>query len=506
MSQLHTQLERNLHAKNDRLQAENARLRKIISQLRQVIASLKSENRQQKEAIAKLNAQVAKLEKKAARLQVALDAAQRENKRQAAPFSKGPPKANAKRPGRKSGAAYGKKAHRPPPPPDQIDECYEAPLPDTCPHCGGSDIEEKEVAVQYQAEMPCRPIYRQFNIHVGRCAGCGHRLQGRHRLQTSDAIGAAASQLGPQAQASIVFLNKRCGMSHGKISLVMEEFFGLPITPGGVAQVILRAGRRLKPAYQQIAASVHNSPWAVGDETGWKVGGRRHWLHVVVGDNATWFKIARRRVVAPALQTLGADYRGVLIHDGYSSYGRFRKAEHQQCVNHALNRARKMLRTAVGSAARFPREVIALLTAGLKVRELYKAGQLDENDLADAYLTLSIRLEELTSRPRRNSANARFAKHLRRHASQWFWYLLVPGVDATNWRAEQALRAGVVNRKVWGGNRTDPGRAAQEVTCSVIETCRRQRQSSIQFIADALCSQTPHLLPNLCSRPPPLAK
>jgi hypothetical protein len=33
-------------------------------------------------------------------------------------------------------------------------------------------------------------------------------------------------------------------------------------------------------------------------------------------------------------------------------------------------------------------------------------------------------------------------------------FLTHPGTDATNWRAEQAVRPAVVNRKVWGGNRT----------------------------------------------------
>src|ERR1043165_1851286 len=67
-----------------------------------------------------------------------LDQAQRQSKRQAAPFSKGPPKPTPKRPGRKSGPAHGRHGHRLPPDPAAIDEVLEAPLPQACPSCGGS--------------------------------------------------------------------------------------------------------------------------------------------------------------------------------------------------------------------------------------------------------------------------------------------------------------------------------------------------------------------------------
>ena len=70
---------------------------------------------------------------------------------------------------------------------------------------------------KFQVEIPRKPTHRQFNIHVGRCRRCRRRVQGRHPLQTSDALGAAAAQLGPDAQAVVVELNKQGGLSHGKV-------------------------------------------------------------------------------------------------------------------------------------------------------------------------------------------------------------------------------------------------------------------------------------------------
>ena len=116
-------------------------------------------------------------------------------------------------------------------------------------------------------------------------------MQGRHPLQTSDALGCCGSQLGPDAQAAAVYLNKHAGLSHGKVAHLFRGLFDVPLTAGGVSQVILRAGRRCEPDYQAILARVRLSKWAVPDETGWRVGGLPGWLHVAVTADAIAFGI-----------------------------------------------------------------------------------------------------------------------------------------------------------------------------------------------------------------------
>lgn len=147
---------------------------------------------------------MAELRAQVERLTQLLDEQRRAGKRQAAPFAKGPPRPEPKKPGRKPGKDYGTKAHRQPP--EHIDETYEAPLPVACLACGGP-LAETHIDRQYQVEIPRRPIHRQFNIHVGCCQSFRRRVQGRHPLQTSDALGAAAAQLGPDAQSAVVELN-----------------------------------------------------------------------------------------------------------------------------------------------------------------------------------------------------------------------------------------------------------------------------------------------------------
>jgi hypothetical protein len=132
--------------------------------------------------------------------------------------------------GRKSGAAYGRHGQRPVS--SVIDDTYDVPTPLTCPDCGAA-VDDTHVTVQYQEELPpVRPLVRRFDVHVGRCRECGRRVQGRHPLQTSDAVGAAAVQPGPQAVATAASLNKQLGLSFGKIVTLFADRFGFPLSDG----------------------------------------------------------------------------------------------------------------------------------------------------------------------------------------------------------------------------------------------------------------------------------
>jgi transposase len=437
---------------------------------------------------------VAELEAQVAELSRRLDDALRAGKRQAAPFRKGPPKPDPKTPGRKAGEEHGTHGHRPAPPPDQIRECHEAQLPDACPDCRGRLI-ETEVAQQYQTEIPRRPIVRQFHVHVGRCEQCGQRVQGRHALQTSDALGAAASQVGPDAQAAATVLHTQLGLSHGKVAAVFDTLFGIDLTRGASAQINLRAAARLEPDYQRILTAVRTSEQIAADETGWRIGGHPAWLHVWVADRATAYGIDSQRSAAVLERVIGADWDGILSHDGFASYGRFEAAVHQQCAAHVLRRAQELLETATRGAVRFPRQVIALFTDAIHQRNRFLRGELSLEELQDQREAFDERLLALAGRSRAVPEAERLAKHLWNHAGEWFAFVTDPTIEATNWQAEQAIRPAVVNRKVWGGNRTAAGAHAQGILMSVLETCRRQTRSALDYVSQTLRSVGNLLLP-----------
>lgn len=445
--------------------------------------------------------QIAALNAKVEQLTQLLDQSQRAAKRQAAPFAKGPPQEQPKKPGRKRGRRHGRHGHRRAPPPERIDETHEAPLPDVCPDCGGQ-LHETHVDQQYQTEIPRQPIVRQFNIHCGQCQGCGQACQGRHPLQTSDATGAAASQLGPDAQAAVVYLNKHAGLSHGKIVHALHTLFGIQLSRGASAQIVLRAAARLGSAYDEIQAKLKNSLIITPDETGWRIGGHAVWLHGWVGaDGLTCYHIDPQRGCDALQRVLGIDWSGTLVHDGWASYDAFEHASHQQCQAHVLRRAHELEANASGRAKVFPRQVIELFQESLALRDRFAAQPPSQARRQEAHADFTQRLLDLTQSRRSDPANERLAAHLYGHSEHWFQFLLDPTIPATNYQGEQAMRPAVVNRKVWGGNRTAAGARAQATTMSVLQTCKQQTLDAFAYISQTLCGFITSLFARLQTAP-----
>ncbi len=436
----------------------------------------------------RLRAENEQLRLRLGELEARLEAALRAGKRQSAPFSKGEPKTDPKRPGRKSGEQHGRHGHRQPP--EHVDETVAVDPPCACPDpdCGG-ELEEAGIEEQWQEEiLPPRPIRRRFVIHVGRCRRCGRRVRGRHPLQTSQASGAAAAQVGPEALSLAARLHYELGLSMAKTAAVLEEVCGIRITRGGVAQALARLGERCAPTYGALLSSVRRGLMVVMDETGWRVGGVRVWLWVAAAELVTVYAIRPGRGFAEAAELIGADYAGLLVRDGWGPYRGFKKAVHQTCAAHLLRRCHEMLETARGRGREIPRAVKAILLGALKLRDQRDAGEIAEPDFLTELAKLEQQLRALLARPvsGADSPQGRLLRHLGREFDALFSFLRMPGAPATNWMAEQALRPAVVNRKVWGGNRTWNGASHQERLMTVLRTARQQHRDPIAVLADLL--------------------
>jgi transposase len=443
-----------------------------------------------------LERRVHALEDQVCALTAALEEARRAGKRQAAPFRKNKLVEEPKKSGRKSGENYGKHVRRTPPEDVPVTEEYEARLPVQCPHCDSANVTPTVgTDEQFQTEVECRTIRRRFVIQRGLCLDCGASLVGRHPLQTSTATGAAREQLGAKAHALMGVLNKHLGLSHGKIAWLFEKVFRLKINRSTSVRSIERTGRRDEPAYERIRQDVRAAEQVTPDETGWRVGGRKAWLHAFVTPRATSYEIDPTRSIAPAQRLLGLDWSGRLVHDGWSVYDQFTRAIHQQCNTHLLNRCRELLEVAHGGSARFPEALKALLQKGLATRDRYEQGRISAHGLWSAAGRLRTQLDCLVQGRFTHEGNRRLAKFVAGHAEEVFAYLWHPGMDATNYQGEQAIRPAVVNRKVWGGNRTWVGARAQSVLTSVIRTCIQRGIDILNFLADSLTSPTPRLIP-----------
>ena len=314
-------------------------------------SALAEENEQLWGEVSRLAGENERLRARVGRLEGRLEEARRAGKRQAAPFSRGEPKREPGRPGRRSGEEHGRHGHRVPP--GEVDETLEAPLEPRC-ECGG-EIEHQRTEYQYQDELPePRPVRRRFAVHIGKCRCCGRRHRGRHPFQTADALGAAGCMLGPRAVALATELNKELGLSPQKTAKALARF-GLRVTAGGVVGAIARQARALEPTYRALIEGVRASRAVAPDETGWRINGQKAWLWAFAGENVTVYLIAGGRGYAHAAQVLGEGYAGVLERDGWAPYRRFTTAKHQTCHAHLLRRTGELIAGSVGAGTRSAR-------------------------------------------------------------------------------------------------------------------------------------------------------
>ena len=449
-----------------------------------IVEELSKEVQSLREQLKKAHAEIERLRK-------ALEEALRSLKRQAAPFSKGEPKSDPKRPGRKGGSEYGQRAFRAVP--DHVDEKIPVPLPMKCPDCGGRVIHE-ETQAQYQEDIVRRTIVRRFDVETGHCSGCGGHVQGRHPLQTSDALGAAHVQVGPQALTLAAHLTKQMGISHERTAQILEWGYGLRVSRSALCRTMARLGKKAEPTYEELRKAVRCSLINHLDETGWRVAAHLEWLWVCVSADVTLYAILPGRGFAQAASILGKDYSGFLNHDGWRPYYRFPNAFHQTCLSHLIRRCKDMLATASATAARFPQAVTQVLLQGLALRDRYVRQEISTHGLHVAAGRLVAHMDRLLAKTYQDPANRRLAKHLR-HEQPWlFTFLHCPGIEATNNAAERALRPAVVARKTWGGNRTANGAKTQQSLISILATCRQQAKDSFDRITKLFLSPTPIVL------------
>ena len=440
--------------------------------------------RRQAAMIESLRAEVERLKKE-------LDEAKRAGKRQAAPFSKGAPKADPKRPGRKPGHPP---SHRRAPAPDQVDRTIDVPLPPECPECH-APLAGAPVVVhdQYQIDLPePKPVITRFRAPVARCPACFRRVQGRHPEQTSDALGAAAVQFGPRLLGLAADLKHRLGVSYRKCSSLLLTLTGLVVCSAALVRSGHRLRRLAQPSYDRLVEAARHSAVQHVDETGRKVGGRSAWLWVFADENITLYRIRPSRAHEVVVEVPGEEFGGVLVSDCFLAYDPL-TCDKPKCLAHLLKTCGGIERSETKGAVRFSRRVAALLRKAMALKR--RRGTMGDHGYAVLRGKIRAESDRLLAGTYTDPDNARLAKRLRKQREHLLRSLDHDAVEATNNPAEREIRPAVIARKLSAGNRTDAGAETHAVLATILRTCRRQGRDILGALGDLLRHGPSHTLP-----------
>jgi transposase len=433
------------------------------------IIALSLENRRLKEQLQALQASHQKLEQ-------TLCEWQRQAHRSAAPFRRVQTERSAPpgRPGRPKGHLGSFR-----PAPAHVDEVIQVPL-ESCPHCGGPVCAQRP-RVQYIEEIPeVRPRVSKLTTEQGWCAHCQREVYSTHPLQTGRAGGAAAAQLGPRALALACDLNKAKGLSLRQTTAILAEHFALKLTPGALAQLVQRVGRKLQPEYERMALELRQSPVVHADETSWWVGGPGWWLWVFATAQRTLYVVIRSRAAAVPRAVLGPAFGGVLVSDCLAIYDELNPLQ-QKCYSHHLKALSQALEVA---ASDYLLQVQALLRTALWLKALQ--GPAPAERFALCRNTLQARAHALLATPRAPALEEKVRRRLWKQRDHLFTFLERVEVPATNNLAERQLRPAVIARKISCGNKTPKGALAWAILASVAATCRQSARSVVHLISSQI--------------------
>ena len=263
----------------------------------------------------------------------------------------------------------------------------------------------------------------------------------------------------------------------------------------------LRADRRRSEAERQRLRRecVRGSPVVTADETSWRVDADLQWLWAFITPQITVLAIQPGRGLARAAHVSGVDDAGVLQRDGWQSYRQFRHAALQTGLAHVVRRWRVLLLDFPQPP--FVTAVTAIVQAALATRDRSHAGGVSHHGLTVARGHYFERLGLLQRTPSRRLAVRRFQQHLIVEFEAIFSFLFDPTLDATNWRAEQALRPAVVTRKMCGGNRTRHGADSQQILASLLRTADQRALDATAVLVALLTAPTPSVPPILRTIP-----
>jgi len=215
--------------------------------------------------------------------------------------------------------------------PDKTINCK----PESC-SCGHSFTEEEmELSEKRQVfDLPQPKLeVTQYQIHKAVCPICGLV----HKGLAPQGIN-APTQYGNGVKAYAVLLNVHFKLPFKKIQLLFGDLFGYTINGSTVYSASQQCYEKLEKSEEIIKSKVSDSNVAHADESGVRVLGKLHWLHVATTPLYTYLFIHEKRgaLALNSDKSVLNRIKGWLVHDCWSSYFNFREFNHAICGAHIL--------------------------------------------------------------------------------------------------------------------------------------------------------------------------
>src|SRR5512137_236300 len=349
---------------------------------------------------------------------------------------------------------------------------------DRCPDCGA------ELGIPFRIESkiieeipePQQAMVTEYKIAHYQCPRC------RKEIIANDASCPHEGKFGHNTIAQATLLKYEDRLPHRKIQSALNRMHGLKISPATIFDLTRRAAEAVQSEYVEILNKIRAASILYVDETGIHVQGEKHWIWTFTTPTETFFVIRKSRGTNVLIEVLTRRFKGIIVCDGWKPYARFTKRL-QRCWAHLLRESKDL-------SEKFE-EAIPLHNA---LKGLYESltEALDKDPPPEVRMSLWNSAQETLRHWIGNVYSIekmqRFIGKINNGFDYWFTFIINPGVEPTNNRAERALRPQVILRKILGTLRNDKGTSIHERIMTTLATWGQRGLDCLQMLTAKLAS------------------
>jgi transposase len=204
----------------------------------------------------------------------------------------------------------------------------------TCEGCGASledvpviDVERRQV---YDTP-PLKVVITEHRAEHKLCQQCGYHNRGKFPYGVEYPV-----QYGQALKTLMVYLSVFQLIPYERLCEFFSDVFELSFSKATIARALKNCNDNLADYDKIVKQALSRAPVLHVDETGFRVTGKRRWLHVASTALLTWYGHHKNRGKSgtDALQIL-PDFKGTMVHDFWKTYFKY-DCLHALCNVHLI--------------------------------------------------------------------------------------------------------------------------------------------------------------------------
>jgi transposase len=205
--------------------------------------------------------------------------------------------------------------------------------PCRCGNCGAGVKTGEEYARRQVVDLTINVEITEERVFKGICPDCGKAETAKFSSRFRGPL-----QYGPDIKAFVSMLGAYGAVSDSKAAEIINSISGgiLNTSPGTVVNIRRELSERLEDTINMIREQLILSGVLNADESGVRVNGKLTWGHVFCNSRFALFDIGGRRGDVDEGANILAYFTGILVHDHFMSYYRFKTMTHAECNQHIL--------------------------------------------------------------------------------------------------------------------------------------------------------------------------